>query len=155
VKRHQFKLFGQKAAPVPSRLGGLTVQPRRSRNRRVEFEHQASLFQWAKWAQARFPALELLHASAAGERRDKATAIKLLLMGVRKGFPDVQLPVARGGYIGLWVEMKSDNGRLSEDQQRIKARLEDEGHRYCVCRSWLDAKDAVVAYLEGRLRRAV
>lgn len=116
---------------------------------REEFEHQAALFFWAGMQECVHPELALLHASAAGEKRDVVTAAKLKRMGVKPGWPDAHLPVKRGGYMALWIEMKSAAGRLSPAQQSIKARLEAEGARYLVCRSWTEARDGILHYLTG------
>jgi|GEM_PF-5137145 len=54
-----------------------------------------------------------------GGRRNKAEAAKLKAMGVRKGIPDLFLPIPRQGYHGLYIETKKiKNGKVSPDQQK-------------------------------------
>mgnify|MGYP004433785991 CR=1 FL=1 len=40
------------------------------------------------------------------KQRDARTAANLKRQGVKAGVPDLHLPVARGGYNGLYIELK-------------------------------------------------
>jgi hypothetical protein len=55
--------------------------------------------------------------------------------GVRAGVPDLHLPVARGVYHSLYIEMKTCAGRLSSSQREWRERLLSEGNAYVVCRT--------------------
>ena len=68
--------------------------------------------------------------------------------GMLKGEWDVRLPVARGGYIGLIIEMKAGKNKLTPEQKYYEMRMKAEGHYTCVCYDWLSAKAVIEGYLE-------
>ena len=113
----------------------------------IEDAAQAEVIRWARMRQATAPELELLYHIPNGGSRGLLEAVRLKRQGVKPGIPDLHLPIARGGYIGLWIEMKTATGRLSEDQRRIIAMLCAEGHRVEVCRSAADAVEVLEDYL--------
>lgn len=115
--------------------------------RHIEDAAQAEVIRWARMRQAAVPELELLYHVPNGGKRGKFEACRLKAQGVRAGVPDLHLPIARGGYIGLWIEMKTATGRLSEDQRKIIAMLCAEGHRVEVCRSAADAVEVLEDYM--------
>ncbi|OGT89398.1 MAG: hypothetical protein A2286_05800 [Gammaproteobacteria bacterium RIFOXYA12_FULL_61_12] len=47
----------------------------------------------------------------------------------------------------MYVEMKSSTGRLQDPQREFGELLTGQGYRVIVCRSWGEARDAVLAYL--------
>jgi hypothetical protein len=73
---------------------------------RSEYDVQKGLFEWAERVQDRHPELKLLNGSLNGVRLSIGAAKKAKRIGMKKGFPDVQLPVPRGGYHGLFIELK-------------------------------------------------
>ena len=115
--------------------------------RHIEDAAQAEVIRWARMRQAAIPELELLYHVPNGGKRGKLEAVRLKRQGVKPGIPDLHLPIARGGYIGLWIEMKTATGRLSEDQRRIIAMLCAEGHRVEICRSAADAVEVLEDYM--------
>lgn len=112
-----------------------------------EHRHQTMLFRWAEAAVCVLPRLALMYAVPNGGKRDLVTAAKLKQEGVKPGVPDVCLPVPRGGYAGLYVEMKAERGRLSADQREWIAGLEYAGNRAVVCFGWREARQVVANYL--------
>lgn len=117
--------------------------------RQPEHLSQAALFRWAGYQTKRLPELSLLFAIPNGGMRSKATAAKLKAEGVKPGVPDICLPVARGEYHSLWIEMKAGRNRPTPSQVAWHMRLSQEGHRVIVCWSWEAAKDAIEEYLGG------
>ena len=108
---------------------------------------QAAVMSWAAMSKSTMPELDMLYHIPNGGSRGLLEAVRLKRQGVKPGVPDLHLPIARGGYIGLWIEMKTATGRLSEDQRRIIAMLRAEGHRVEVCRSAADAVEVLEDYL--------
>lgn len=68
-------------------------------------------------------------------------------MGVKKGVPDLCLPVARGGYHGLYIEMKTPSGRASDAQRWWVDRLTACGYYAAVCHGYDAAVDILSWYL--------
>ncbi len=101
---------------------------------------------WAAYAQRKYPELELLFHVPNGEARDPRTAAKLKWLGVRPGVPDLLLPVPRGPYAGLALEMKRrKSGRASDAQERFLGLLKASGWHAAICAG---AEEAI-----GELRR--
>jgi hypothetical protein len=129
-------------------------KPRR-RPREIEHYEQVALLEWA-WARLQvFPELEMLFAIPNGGHRKASVAGKLRAEGVKRGVPDICLPVARGGYHGLFIEMKAVDGRPTADQKNWIAMLNMQGYRATVCKGWEAARDEIVAYLAEKTGRFV
>lgn len=128
-----------------------------------EDSHQISLFMWAanpanreKW-----PELELLFAIPNGGSRHKAEASKLRAMGVKRGVPDTLLPVPRGQWHGLFIELKRPAiktvgkkkraGFVRPQQTEWLDKLRHQGYGCKVCIGWEDARDTIIAYLEWKV----
>ena len=118
----------------------------------TEAQEQTTLFQWAAMMQGRIPELALLHSVPNGGSRNPIEARHLKEQGVKPGIPDVFLPVARGGYHGLYIEMKRrKGGRVSVEQKKMILALRDQGFRAEVCEGWEKARDVITEYMkEGK-----
>ncbi|SHI23728.1 VRR-NUC domain-containing protein [Sporobacter termitidis DSM 10068] len=117
----------------------------------LESEEQQSLFQWADVMSCRYPEMRMLYHVPNGGYRNKSEAARLTAEGVRRGVPDVCLPVARGDYHGLYIELKRrKNSVVSEDQRRWINSLLEQGYQAQVCYGWIEAKEAVLKYLKGQ-----
>lgn len=115
---------------------------------RDEHKEQVSIFVWARYARARWPELDLLHAIPNGGHRHKAVAMKMRAEGVRRGVPDIFLPVARSGWNGLYVELKAEHGKVSQDQRWWLKNLSDQGYLAVVCRGGESAQHVIESYLD-------
>lgn len=93
-----------------------------------------------------------------GGHRHIAVAAQLKKQGVRAGIPDLVLPMARGGYFGLYIEFKAtppnDVPVSGEQRARISA-LNDQGYLAIVCRGHFDAMEALRAYMRLSPTRVV
>lgn len=114
---------------------------------RTEHQEQVTLFRWVDLVKTGQPELSLLHAIPNGGHRHKAVAARMKAEGVRRGVPDLCLPVASGEYHGLYIEMKSHKGRLSSEQKEWADALESQGYRFQMCRSWQEAAMTIADYL--------
>lgn len=72
----------------------------------TESVEQQCLFRWAAFQSGKYPELKLLYHVPNGGSRKKSEAGRFKAEGVKAGVPDLCLPVARGGYHGLYIELK-------------------------------------------------
>ena len=121
---------------------------------RNEHAEQAALFSWAEFARDRYPELALMFAIPNGGHRHKAVAARMKAEGVKRGVPDICLPVPRGIWHGLYIELKTSTGRVSREQRRWIALLITQGYRADVCRGWQQARQLIEEYLTGRTLHA-
>ncbi len=118
------------------------------RNRlRSEDTEQINVIQWARWQQERHPELKLLHHCPNGGSRNKAEAVKLKQMGVVAGIPDLHLPVPKGIYSGLYIELKYDRGTLQESQKEVLRELAEVGNYCAVCYGAEEAIKIIEEYI--------
>lgn len=116
----------------------------------TEEQEQIALFNWAEWmSNTKWPELAMMYHVPNGGYRNKAEAGRFRAQGVKSGVPDIVLPVARGGWHGLYIELKRTvGGRVSEEQREWLDRLTEQGYYAAVCRGWEEAKDAIEGYLQ-------
>lgn len=115
----------------------------------TEAQHQAQVFKWALQPEIRrtYPELKLLHHIPNGGKRDPIEAKHLKQQGVKKGVPDLHLPVARGGFHSLYIEMKTEKGRASPEQRWWLEELASEGNCCIICKGWREAVKCIEGYL--------
>ena len=158
---------------------GSNPLPRDLCKKGTEHGHQTALFCWAAAVanSGIAPEMALMYAVPNGGSRgsDRFEAAKTGAMmraeGVRKGVPDLFLPVpvdatlarckALGDAIahdawsivenrsiaGLYIEMKIEGGVVSEAQADMIAKLKQQGYAVGVCYSWLEAASLIRTYM--------
>lgn len=120
----------------------------------TESQEQQLLFEWAALSAGKWPELALMYHIPNGGSRSKAEAGRFKAEGVKAGVPDICLPVARGGYHGLYMELKRvKGGRVSPAQQGWIAALRDQGYYACVCKGWDDAAHVIKKYLKNKTEK--
>ena len=112
-----------------------------------EHVEAAMLVRAVRGAVGTWPELELFHAIPNGGHRARRTAAKLKAEGVLPGVPDYCLPVPRGGFHGLYIELKSLTGYASREQRQFIANVRRHGYRAEVCRGWEQAWAVIRDYL--------
>jgi hypothetical protein len=112
-----------------------------------EHAEAAMLMRAVRGAEGTWPELRLLYAIPNGGKRNRGTAIKLKAEGLRPGVPDYCLPVARGGYHGLYIELKTASGAVRPEQRAWLAALAAQGYRAVVARQWEQAWAELRDYL--------
>lgn len=128
--------------------------PVRGRAVPTESQEQQWLFKWAAYESARRPELMMLYHIPNEGKRARHTGARMRAEGLKKGVPDLCLPVPRGDYHGLYIEMKRrKGGRLSEDQRGWIDALNRMGYRAEVCQGWQDAAEMIEEYLKGSAAR--
>ena len=116
----------------------------------LESVEQKRLFEWAGYERGRHPELELMFHIPNGGKRNAAEAARFKAEGVKAGVPDICLPVARGGYHGLYIELKRrEGGHATDKQLDWLERLSGQGYKTAVCHGWEAAANVITAYLKG------
>lgn len=125
-------------------------KPRQARAKPVDREGQEQAALMTE-LQLRFPlAFKLIYHVPNGGHRVKLVAAKLKGQGVKAGVPDLVLPMARGGYFGLYIEFKAMppyDAAVSPSQDAWLQALAAQGYLAIVCRGRIDAMEAIRAYL--------
>ena len=125
------------------------IKPRTKKPiKHTEANYQQQVVEWARWAHrsGKYPNLDLLHCSLNGVKLSGTQAKIAKGQGMLSGVPDLFLPVPIGGYHGLFIEMKSDKGRLSENQQWFLNKVELLGYKIAVCYSANEAIKTIENY---------
>lgn len=112
-----------------------------------EDEHQTALTNWARMMRTQYPTLRLYHHIPNGGLRDKRTAARLIGQGVHSGVPDVFIPAARGGYHGIYIELKTGANSPTPNQNEFMSGAMAEGYYCAVCYGWPCAAAVIEDYL--------
>ena len=115
----------------------------------TEHAEQVDLFQKAERWEGDYPELALLHAIPMGGKRPISVAKRMKAAGAKKGLLDMCLPVPRGQYHGLYLELKVEGGRVSKEQKWWIEKLREQGYRVEVPVGCEAAWDVVIDYLTG------
>lgn len=121
----------------------------------TEREIQVAVFQAAQVLANRDPVWNLLCAYPL-QRGNDALWLKLRLQeGAKKGWPDLTLPVPRGGHHGLYLELKRKGNKPQLEQMKIITALYNQG--YCaeclIVDSWEPVIHYIQKYLAGKIIR--
>lgn len=141
----------------PTHLGDEKMRAYRERDRRAdpgrqvklrasEHDEQKALFDWLRLN--KIPAFSIPNASHLPPR----TMGYLKAEGLEPGVPDLFLPSIsqKPEDAGIFIEMKSKTGRLTDEQVRWHQILHKKGYAVYICRSADDAIAVVKKYLAWR-----
>lgn len=99
----------------------------------TEAQEQITLFEWERLKRGKYPELDLLFHVPNGGSRNKAEAGRLRAEGVKAGIPDLCLPVPRGHFHGLYIELKRKRGgRIEPEQTAWLERLMKQGYSVAI-----------------------
>lgn len=121
----------------------------------LERDEQKALFKWAAIETRRDARLALLNSSQNGIRTTVQNGRHAKECGMKRGYPDVNLPVPCGDYHGLYIEMKRRNGTpfdLRPEQLWWISRLREQGYYAVVAYGWEDAASIIRRYLGQHLQ---
>lgn len=104
-----------------------------------EAYEQIKLFNWVAYARNTYPQLDLLYHVPNGGKRNQKEAFNLKRQGVRAGVPDLCLPVARGKFHALYIELKVGKNKATQKQKEWIKRLTKQGNMALVCYGWEEA----------------
>lgn len=121
-------------------------------NRQEDIEQQM-IVKWSQQATIRgkYPELKLLYHIPNERKCSAREGARLKSMGVKSGVPDLCLPVARGKHHGLYIELKTKSGKVSDAQKWWQAELNGQDYLSAVCYGWEQAIKVLADYMEGKL----
>lgn len=112
-----------------------------------EFTEQCAVIGWARLSQGQHPELRWLHSSLNGVKLTPGLARKMKMAGMTRGIPDLFLPVKRGSFPGLYVELKTGKNRVTEEQREFIEFARTQGYCARVCYGADEAIRAIQEYL--------
>jgi hypothetical protein len=120
----------------------------------TEHEEQCALVAWFKIQHRKLDGHLMSIPNGAilgGDARLRSIQMnKLKAEGLLTGAADLFLMVPIGTYHGMFIEMKSKSGKLSEDQKSFLGAAQLMGYFCVVCFSFEEAKNAITNYLGAR-----
>lgn len=109
----------------------------------LESEEQTALFQWAAYV----PDLKWMFAIPNGGTRNPREARNLKRQGVKAGVSDIFLPLPRGKYHGLFIEMKVKGNKPTEKQLDFLKYAQEWGYMVKVAYGFREAQKTILDYL--------
>lgn len=134
---------------TPEEVPAEAKKPRKGGKREAEGEEQAELV--ARFREL-YPDIGLLlvHIPNGGSRRNAFEGWRLKQQGVRAGVSDLLLPVARGGFFGLWIEFKAappNDAAVTDAQKEWVDLMREQGYRAEICLGVAAALAVLTDYL--------
>lgn len=109
----------------------------------TEKEIHKTIIQWVSL----YPKIRRLVMHFANEGKRSVGYGKLLKdLGLRPGVSDLFIAMARHGYHGAWIELKTPIGTLTKVQQEFLDDMKEQGYFTAVCRSIEDAMKVIFWY---------
>lgn len=118
-----------------------------------EAQEQEALFRWAEFAVGKYPELAYMYHITNEGKRTVAGGAALKRQGLKKGVPDICLPVPRGKYHGAYIEMKKVGEKPTEEQKHWLSELARLGYCcYIADKGWADAAEFISWYMNLKER---
>lgn len=111
-----------------AKQGGLVKLPEHIiRKLQPEALEQITVMEWLRWTH---PDIAQITYHIPNERKQSAIwGLVMKHLGVVSGVPDICVPYANHGWHGLYIEMKTQKGRTTNNQERYIERLRENGYR--------------------------
>ena len=119
----------------------------------LESDLQEAIFSWANTLEPRYPEIRWLHAVPNGGYRSGREAVGLNRQGVKPGILDLHLPVARGGFHGIMIELKRPGGKCakpSAEQLEYMQFLNSKGYCARISNDFDEVKNIILGYLNAK-----
>lgn len=114
----------------------------------TESIEQQCLFRWEQFQSGKYTELSLMYHVPNEGKRSRATGGRMRAEGLKAGVPDICLPVPRGEFHGLYIELKrTQGGKVTENQAGWIADLQKQGYCAVVCEGWEAAAAVIEKYL--------
>lgn len=113
----------------------------------TESQEQVLVMDWCRTMEYKYPELEIIfHIVNEGKRSKKYGALKKK-EGLKRGIPDICLPIPKGPYHSLYIELKSKTGKLTIEQKEWLKKLNKHGNKAVVAKGADEAIQVLQWYL--------
>lgn len=116
----------------------------------TEHQEQVAFFKIAALYAVTDPRWSCIYAVPNAAKRSPRQGKWMKDEGMKAGVPDICVTVAASGYHGLYIEMKTKTGRLTDSQKMWIDRLKKQGYLALVARGCDDALDIVRRYFDDK-----
>lgn len=118
--------------------------------KKTELSEQQAVIDWCVINSGRFPELKTIYHIPNEGKRSRMGGNELRAAGLKAGVPDLCLPVSRGGWNALYIEMKKDRTcRCTKEQLNFQTMLAHQGNFCCIAYGADEAIFAIKQYLGG------
>ena len=114
----------------------------------TEHDEQKALFSWLAVMEHKYPELAFVFAVPLSAKRNPKTAQYMKSEGMKAGVPDIVIPIPRGNYHGMFIELKrKQGGKASPEQLAWSVTLGNLGYYAIICYGWDEARSEIENYL--------
>ena len=113
----------------------------------AEHQTQKEYFKILSLNENAFPELAFIMAIPNGGKRHIAVAMKMKAEGVKRGVPDIMIPIPTKLFHGCFLETKTEKGVMSKEQKAYRLFLIEQGYEHIICRSVSELVSATENYL--------
>lgn len=99
------------------------------------------------WFRLQYPN-EIIYAVPNGGQRNVIVASKLKSEGVLSGVSDLFVMLSKGGFHGLYIEMKRKGGKLTDNQKEFFKTATNKGYLCSKCESFEDFHNTITTYMK-------
>lgn len=119
-------------------------------NQKTELTEQQTVIEWCEVMSGQFPELKTIYHIPNEGKRSRIGGGALRASGLKAGVPDLCLPVSRGGWNALYIEMKKDRTcKCTQEQINFQKLLSRYGNLCYTAYGANDAINAINNYLSG------
>lgn len=115
--------------------------------KRSEATEQIGIMAWCRAQESVSECLKYMYHCPNGGSRNKIEAGKLKKQGVKAGVPDLHLPIPKGKYCGLYIELKYADGTIQPSQKEWIKAMRQYGHFTCICYEGERAVQVIKEYI--------
>lgn len=108
-----------------------------------EHQIQVALFQWMRISNPKTIMFSIPNAA----KRSPQLANYMKAEGMLAGVSDIFLMKPNKKYHGMFIELKSAKGKLTDQQKYFLEQAKAQGYATCVCFSFEEAQAAITNYL--------
>lgn len=110
-----------------------------------------AFFDFCRYMEEQHPAYRLAFHVPNERKASIQRRVALKRAGVRKGIPDIVIPVPNDKYAGLYIEMKVKPNKASSEQMAVLRHLNSVGNYAVLCWSASEAIETLKKYVANQL----